>query len=196
MPKTIKLKLNAASGKIELHCPEEFFETAMEQCIKVIDAYPYTGQVSQRSNFEPSKTVDTAHDETGASDDLQVAEKPKEKPKRSRKPPNYTPVDLGLSDEQARELRSFFSEKKPRKQNDIVCVVACKLKEFLGKDVFTVDEIFSGIRFLEAVKVPKNLSAVFRNTANDGNGIAEGNNFTANFATDDHVRLKLPEVKD
>lgn len=201
MSKNIKLKINAVSGKIDLQCPEEYFETAMEQCTLFVSSFPRSTSVEEKLSNE--KLPDSSRELPGNSGLDNSISPPKDevgKPKRTRskssKPPSYTRIDLKLSDEQARELRRFYSEKAPSNQNDIVCVVAYKLKEFLNKDSFSVDEIFSGIQLLEGVQTPRNLKAVFKNTFDQGNGVFDSGEFKANFATDDYVNLKLPKAKD
>jgi len=198
VPKTVKLKMNASSGKVDLQCSEDFFEDAMSQCIDVISTYQKT-RFDERAvkksvtTKAPSKKFNEK-DET--EEDTSSANAPKKTRSKSGKSANYNQIDLKLTDEQARDLRSFFEGKSPKNQNDIVCVVAFKLKEFLNKDDFSKDEIFSGIRLIPGVKTPKNLRAVFQNTMDQGNCSVEDGKFIANFATDDYVNLKLPESRE
>jgi hypothetical protein len=110
------------------------------------------------------------------------------KPKRSPgKAPDYTTVEIELSDDQKRELKAFYNEMAPKKQNDIVCVVTHKVKQLSDKDTFTVDEVFSLLRLIGGIKIPRNLTAVFGNIVSEGNGAKDKGSFVANFATDDYI---------
>ena len=199
MPKSVKLKMNASSGKIDLQCAEDFYEEAMEQCIAVISTFQKQMSVPQQRKSEgvsskPSPKVADVRVDT--VDEENAAEKPKKARAKSGKAPNYNRVDLNLTEEQARELRKFYEDKMPKRQNDIVCVVAHKLKAYLNKEDFSVDEIFSGIRLIPGVKTPKDIRAVFKNTMDEGNCDVVDGKFIANFATDDHVTLSLPVTKE
>ena|GEM_PF-6771571 len=197
MPKTIRLKMNASSGKIDLQCSEEFYEDAMSKCIEIVTVF------SEKKRQLKGKTADTKiftsnteEIEVETPPNAETSKKPTKTRSRSGKPPNYTKVDLNLSDDQKREFKEFFELKAPKTQNEIVCVVTSKLKEFLDQDNFSVDEVFSGIRLIGAIQTPKNLKAVFANIESQGIGIFTDGKLNANFATDDFVKLKLPKKKE
>lgn len=120
------------------------------------------------------------------------------KPARTRsrsgsKLTNWKLVDLNLSTEQIADLRSFFEAKGPVTQNDMVAVVAVKLKEHLKRDQFVGDEIHSALK-LVGRPTPKDLRAVFKNMKQDGIADADGTTLYANSYLDDyvHYRMKKP----
>ena len=198
MPKNVRLKLNAREGSINLQCSEDFYESAMEQCQNIISTYfrmvPVETDKLTKSTKSDEKILVPGQTTTVPATKTEPI-KPKRQRSPSGKPANYTQVDLGLTDEQSRELRAFYKEKEPKTQNDIVCVVAFKLRKFLSRDVFTTDDIFSGLRIIGGVTTPKDLRAVFKNISNKGYGAYGDSKFTVNFATEDYVTLELPVKK-
>lgn len=194
MSKNVKLEINASIGKVKLQCSEEYFEDAMGQCIELITKYQGKENTPHKYNSNELNSAKAEVKEDNPIKEEVKVEPPKRTRSKSGKTPNYSVVDLGLSDDQKRQLREFFLQKSPSRQNDLVCVVAAKLKEIKGKDNFSCDEIFSALRYLPEVATPKNLRAVFQNIMNEGNGEFADGCFVANFATDDHVRLNLPKT--
>jgi len=136
MSKNIKLRLNAQKGAINLQCSEDFYESAMEQCLQIISAYHQV--VPKIKNASTKKDdvilVESSKSESSKSD-VNVG-KPKRQRSTSGKPANYNQIDLGLTDDQSRGLRAFYTEKAPKNQNDTVCVIAFKLKEFLNQELY------------------------------------------------------------
>jgi len=199
MSKNVRLKMNARDGSLSLQCSEAFYETAMEQCLNIISAYHEVGPLLNDKTSIHSEGIKESKKPKGDDVIPDASSKETEKPKRQRsvsgKAPNYTQVDLGLSDEQCRALKSFYEEKQPQNQNDTVCIIAFKLKEFLGRNEFSVDDIFSGLRIVGGVSIPRNLLAVFKNISYKGYGVYGNSKFTANFATEDYVNLELPARK-
>ena len=196
MSKTVSLKINARDGSVELKCSENFFETAMEQCIEVISAFNEFPEVKTQFSKPLSKKSESIVDHTEVP--IKDADKPieKAKPQRQRssggEAPNYSEVNLGLTDNQCRELRQFYEEKSPSKQNDIVAVVTVKIADLIDKKEFSVDEIFSGVRLIGGVKTPRSIKAVINNMYSLGLAGRTDGKLVVNFATEDHVNLQLP----
>ena len=208
MSKSVKLKINASLGKIDLQCSEGYFEDAMGLCIEAFSTYQGSG-VQPRSavvvgdNLEAENSGKASRSENLSSpkpvNSTPAPHSEVEKPKRQRsnagKAASYSQVDLGLTDDQCRELKQFYEGKAPSVQNDIVATAAVKLKELTGKSEFSRDEIFSALRLIGGVKTPKSLKAVINNM--NGMGLAGKNDgkLVVNFATEDRVNLELPESK-
>ncbi|MFC7397715.1 hypothetical protein ACFQU1_10975 [Chelatococcus sp. GCM10030263] len=103
-------------------------------------------------------------------------------------------VDLPMTVEQRQALRGFFSEKSPATQNDQVAVVAVKLKEFLGKSMFSGDEIHSAFKIVD-LPTPKNLPAVFTNMKKGGISGYSNSQIVVSSHTEDYVSYRMSASK-
>jgi len=199
--------MNASLGKIDLQCSEAFFEDAMGLCIEALSAFQKSGvQLKSDSVVDKPKENRTSTVVSPSDGSIPTKESPsppvssaeENKPKRQRtnsaKAANYSEVELGLNDDQCRDLKQFFKSKAPSVQNDIVATVTVKIKELTNKDEFSVDDIFSALRLIGGVKIPKSLVAVINNMYKLGLAGRNDGKLVVNYATEDRVNLELPSA--
>lgn len=107
---------------------------------------------------------------------------------------SYQFVDLGLSESEREDLRSFFGSKEPKSQNDVVLVLAYWLKVKGKKASFNENIIYSAIQIVEA-ETPRVLSQVLRNIKNDSKILKSSDGYKLNHVGEDYVKIKLKPKK-
>lgn len=187
----IKLKIDVLEGTLEVECSREDFEAVMSHAEKVLEKFNKTKTVAAERDEPTSESSDgTVSDAAEPVEDQQAPRKAKRK-KGVKKTANWKIVDDLLDAPQREQLKAFFAEKAPKRQNDQVAVLAFKLKELLGRDAFDGNEIHTAFRAV-GVKTPKSLTSVFSNMARDDLGKIEDKKWVPNFKSDDFVNHNLP----
>jgi hypothetical protein len=104
--------------------------------------------------------------------------------------------DLNLRPEGKKSLREFFSEKKPTSQQDELTVVLYYLHRILEVEGITTNHVYTGLKDLSelGVRVPKDIAAVYRNTATRKGHVNSSNHEDLKMATpgDNYVEHDLP----
>ena len=104
-------------------------------------------------------------------------------------------MHLGINPQQRDELRAYFSEKAPKTQNEQVAVLGVKVKEYVNKEVFNIDEMHSAFKIVNK-PTPKNLSSVFGNMKRDGKADYQDNTIIINSFTEDFVNFHMQRADD
>lgn len=191
---TSKISVDLIERTFNIEVPDENIGDVLEKLAQLFEKLspPGTSQgPNVRKEPHPNEAPNDA-DSTG-----EAVENSEEKPKRKRsagkgptKVKPYQLIDLGLTKDQRIEIQEFFQSKDPKGQNDQVAVLAVKLKEFLGKSEYSVDEIHSAFKVVNK-PTPKNLIAVFGNMKRDGRGGYSDNKLEVNSFTEDHVAFHM-----
>lgn len=131
---------------------------------------------------------------------VENSDQPKDEKKRARN--NKNPVarkvlqmiDFNFTDKERDDLRSFFVQKAPIAQDDIVLVLTYWFKHKKSIDKVTANTIFTLMRIVD-VAVPKSLGTVLGNIAAK-NHLArlQAGTYTLHYTGEDYVKLKLPKA--
>ncbi len=142
-----------------------------------------------------SQDEDASEPGSEAEEDVN-ASKPKARSRRKKGSghANWKVLDNLMTEKQRDELRKFYAEKAPGKQNDQVAVLAHKLAEMLGRNEFDGNEIHTAFQAVNA-KTPANLTGVFGNMTGEGLGKVVDKKWTPNFKSSDMVKHDLPAAK-
>lgn len=194
MSENLKVSVDLNAGKFDIEGPADEVKALINELSSL-----FATRRSQRSTSGEPSAMSASPTETGAPARDERELKSEEEPSKARKrggtgktkTRNYQIVDLGLDEPARKKLREFVSEKQPSTQNDQVAVIGVFLKQNLGKDRFTVDEIFSGFR-VAGFKTPKNLTAVFNNMEKAGIALHDRGEVVINYMTEDYVKFNLP----
>lgn len=189
----IKLKLDLIEGTLEVECTGEDFDAVIARSEAMLEKYKAAVPAPTQ---RPAAALEEPEEPGGQNDEEVEVSVSEPKPKRKRgkgtaKVANWKPVDNLLSEEQRTELREFYAQKAPSKQNDQVAVLAHKLKEMLGRDGFDGNEIYTAFQVV-GTKTPANLTGVFGNMSALSLGKVVDKKWTPNFKSNDLVNLELP----
>ena len=191
---TIKLKIDAIQGTMDVECSGDDFDRVMLRAEKALEKF--TNATTQPLHEKKAEVSDTPKNseksDNPSAKQSSISPKPKRK-KGGSHTANWKIVDNLMSEEQRNKLKSFFQEKAPGKQNDQVAVLAFKLTEMLGREGFDGNEIHTAFQVVDQ-KTPANLTGVFGNMATDGLGKMVDKKWTPNFKSDDRVKHDLPLV--
>jgi hypothetical protein len=197
------MKLDAASGTIEIEADAEVFERVATRAAELLSSLqrarpsqsPDENEQRLSPAAKPSPATSSEEDTPPRDGDGNSQKQRKPRKKGGGKVKGLKIIDGFLSEEQRISLRQFYNEKAPKNQPEIVAVVCVKLKELTGKDRFTQDEVHTAIQAVNQ-KTPANLSAVFNNmTSRYGYGNQDDGMFVPNFKCDDFVKHDLPKQK-
>lgn len=112
---------------------------------------------------------------------------------KGRKAESYSRVDLGLTKDQHQALAEFYRAKNPTIQNDQVAVVMYWLLTNTDRETLSRAEIFSAMRGIPGVRVPKRLTSVLSNLRLEGLVLGDGDELSLHHLGDHHVEQVLPK---
>lgn len=191
---TIKLKIDVIHGTMDVECSGDDFQSVMSRAEKVLENF---GNATRPPLTEKKAEVSETPRRTEKSDNpsaKQTSASPKAKRKKGgARAANWKIVGDLMSEDQRNQLKDFYKEKAPGKQNDQVAVLAHKLGEMLNREGFDGNEIHTAFQVVDQ-KTPANLSGVFGNMAAEGLGKMVDKKWTPNFKSDDLVKHDLPAV--
>jgi hypothetical protein len=189
----ISLKIDIIQGTIEVECEAADFESVISSAERVLSNFS-----GNRSAASVQRPVDNPRPEYPIVDRPELNEdaghlksKTKSRRKKGGGHANWKVLDNLLTETQRGELRKFYAEKAPGKQNDQVAVLAHKLSEMLGRDGFDGNEIHTAFQTVNE-KTPANLTGVFGNMTGEGLGKVVDKKWTPNFKSSDLVKHDLP----
>lgn len=140
---------------------------------------------------------------TSSSPNKSLKSKPNSKPtktegrnarKTSSTKKGFSVLDLGLDESKRQDLRSFFTEKSPKSQEDIVLVLGYWLQNNAKLSGFGTDEIYTAIQIVSA-KTPSALGQVLINIKNAGKSTKDKTSklYNLNHIGEDYVKFELPK---
>lgn len=190
MPDPIKLKVDLASGLIEVEADSASIELVFEHLNTFLP---------RLSNaLRPAETEETKGAPDSAEEDDVGPEPGKKKRSSSRSTTRaketYRVVDLKLSPDDREELRAYYSQKNPRNQNEQTAVLMDWLKREKGLKELDKDQVFTAFRTVEE-KAPGKISSVLGNMLGQGWVVNRGGKYEITHVAEDHVRLNLPRKK-
>jgi hypothetical protein len=196
----VSLKIDLATGTIELDAPASSFNEAIEKTKELAATLDLK---NRRSTPQSSEQTTGSTVSTGASANEAVTPPPS--PARATRAKNgkssgrvgrlgsYEPIAKLLTEEQEIELRAFFTEKSPSEQSDRALVAMLKGEHLLGRKGFTYNEIYT-LMWLGGVKdLPKALDVVLGKMIQEQTIIKEGAGFSTKFIGRNRVENDLPK---
>jgi len=199
MADNVTIQLNMASGEVLIQAPAESLDTIFN---KLETFLPKLADV--HGKYAPDTVEDASVEEDTRLQPQVLHEKnehteivPKNSVKRkrtasSKKAETFSMVDLGLDETARTALRTFYSEKNPKNQNEQLLVVMAWLKEHARKDSVTKDEIYTGLRTVEA-KIPARISSVLSNLGIEGKITGDADGYRIHHTGEDFVKFNLPK---
>ena len=183
----IKLKIDIKNGTIDIESDSGSFDAVMQRAEAMLDKFAkidhQTEPVKPQQDHEPA-------DEASGSSDRGVG-KTKSRKKGPAKVASWKIVPDLLDVSGRKDLKAFYEQKAPTKQNDQVAVLIFKLKELTGREGFDGNETHTAFQIV-GEKTPGNLTAVFGNMTGGGLGSMKDKKFFPNFKADDLVNHDLP----
>lgn len=197
MSEQVKISISLATGEVTIEAPASALSDIFDRLESFV---PRLSKVSEstRTHEESSDTEDvTQVDQTTDSkqaDTTTTTKKPKAGKGSSGKSESYKAVDLKLTPEQRAAFKEFYVSKAPETQNDHVLVAMYWLLQNTGREIVTMDEIFTSLRTV-GEKIPKRISSVLSNLAIGAFISKENNGSKLLHVGEDHVLHNLPKQK-
>lgn len=194
----VKIRVDLSAGTIEVEADAENIDAVFNR----LDAFiPRLSEAYNRSTNEgnlPSSNG-VAHSATPKNDQpsgsLGQSEQKAEPKKAAKGKEVYEVVDLGLTEAQRQEMRSFYGSKQPGSQHEQIAVLMDWLKRECNKSTVTWNDIFTAFRTVN-VKSPAKISSVLGNMVglswvkNVGSG-----QYALIHVGEDYVKFDLPKEK-
>lgn len=196
MSENVTIQINLNSGELMIQAPAESIDTVFDKLEAFLPKIVKT-HVPSEQKIEPellSNDVDE-HVDGHLSECVETPHKSVSRRKRSassKKPESYDIVELGLSETQRIALRSFYSEKNPKSQNEQLLVIMCWLKNNANKDAVSKDEIYTALKTVDA-KIPTRISSVLSNLSIDGKITSDSSGYRIHHTGEDFVKFNLPK---
>lgn len=189
----VTLKIDINNGTMEIQADADVFDGVATGAVELLERI--SAGIEFRQPEQPSQHLanqtGNAPPESGVDQPATKGKERKRRPSGTTKVKNLKIIDDLLQPAQRAALKTFVQEKNPRNQNELVAVLAFKLKEFTERSGFSDDEIHTAVQAVGR-KTPANLRAVFGNMTADGLGKQEDGRFIPNFKCDDLVNHDLP----
>ena len=200
----IKLRLDLATGALELEAPPGDFERALQQVQVLAEALELRGSGSAKTAAGVEREI------AGPSADpprlltppvsTPAATRTRAKPGKSTARPgrlgSFEEVRGLLTEAQEIELRAFMHDKAPKEQPDQVLVAVVKGEQLLGRKGLAYNEIYT-LMWLAGVKdLPKALDVVLLRLVQDQMVVRDGPGFAAKFIGRNRVDNDLPRGED
>lgn len=189
----ISLKINLSAGTIEIDAPADEFQRTVDKAKELLGHIP----PSAPSVAPPTPAAEkTAPRNSGVSG----GERPRGRANkaaggsqgRAGRLGSFEPVQLGLSETQERELRSFMEEKSPTEQAEQVAIALYKGEKVLDRKSFGYNEIYTLLRLSGIRELPKALDVILARMIDAQWVVREGQGmFALKFVGRDHVEQKL-----
>ena len=186
----VSVKLNLKEGAVEIDCPLEEFEGVVSRVKELMGASgeARTKQPNLSSSEEAAKAV--RQDPSAATTNDKRGGQSRQKGGSSGRPGrigSFEPVNLGFSEQQERELREFFEQKKPTEQVDQVACAMYKGEDLLQRKAFSFNEIYTIMKLAGVKPLPKAIDVVLGRMISDNWAVKEGSGFSTKFVGRDHV---------
>lgn len=174
-----KVSLRIPGEEISKKCLSDIFNEAVEEKW-TLENIAGKGP-STKSRAKPSKQPESNQESSTSKNSKSKTE-------------SYQFIDLGLNEKDREDLRSFYEDKNPKGQNDIVLVLAYWLKAKGNRPLFDENVIYSAIQIVDA-GTPKVLSQVLRNIKNESKIVKVQDGYKLNHVGEDYVKLKMKPKK-
>lgn len=203
MAENVTIQLNITTGEILIQAPAESLDTIfskLESFVpnmvtvheKLVPDEPNEDNETHETHSPPDNgNFDKTKDNSIPVEDIKGGSK-KKRSASSKKPESFKMVELGLEETQRQEFRKFYTDKSPRSQNEQILVIMYWLKNNANKDAFSKDEIYTGLKTVDA-KVPTRISSVMSNLGIDGKIISNDDGFHLHHTGEDLVKFDLPK---
>lgn len=192
----VELEVDISLGRFHVRADAASAPALLEKLESLFGKYLKAAAVTQtdanKNNAKPADGLgetQAAKPAGSSEDDGKV-----KKTTTSKASKTYKPVDLGLTEPQRAEVRTFFNEKNPSSQEEVVAVVTTKIKQLIGKEEFAPDELFSALRIVDR-PIPKNLDGVVSNMKLNGRGDRKDGKLIVNYMTEDFVNHHMTQKK-
>lgn len=199
MADNVSIQINMENGELLVQAPAEALETVFAKLDSILPKLADLHKKFVSESVEPIQAEDTSVTEAqnlqGAIDLHNESLKRPSKRKRtaaSKKPESFKMVDLGLDEKQRTQFKAFYGQKNPQGQNEQLLVIMAGLKNFGGKEYLTKDEIYTGLKTVNA-KVPARISSVLSNLRIEGRIISEAEGYRIHHTGEDFVKFDLPK---
>lgn len=202
MSEQVKINLNISTGEVCIEAPVDALESIFDRLESFLPRL-VTESVNESQAKDGPPAQDEVTQEHVTDDNTESTSKPKQKTKvkkaspkaNSTKPESYKTVDLGLSQDQRLEFKSFYEAKDPGNQSDHILVVIYWLIKNTNRTKLTIDEIFTGLRTV-GEKVPKRITSVLSNLSLASYITKENNEPTLLHIGEDYIDHDLPKKKE
>lgn len=198
MTEQVKISISLSTGEVTIEAPS----SALGEIFDRLESFvPRLREIAQSAKEHESES-DGGYSGEGDNPPVAKAAEPatgagkKSKAGKgsSGKPESYKAVDLKLTPDQRAAFKEFYNSKAPETQNDQLLVVMYWLLQNTDREKVTMDEIFTGLRTVDA-KIPKRISSVLSNLAIGAYISKENNEPKLLHVGEDHVLHNLPKKK-
>lgn len=192
MTEQAKISIDLSTGKVDIEAPVNSLSEIFDHLEGLL---PKLGYLTEPDKVDEEKLVEHESSDPengGKAEEPETPSKPKRRTRGAGKPESYKAVDLGLSQEERTEFKSFYESKSPKTQSDHLIVVIYWLLKNTAREKLTVDEIFTGLRTV-GEKVPKRISSVLSNLAIASFITKENNEPKILHIGEDYVDRELPK---
>lgn len=189
----ISLKIDLSAGTIEIDAPAEEFHQTVDKAKELLGRMPPSAPNIPSSPPAAEKAKTSEPSASGGQRPRGRANRAAGGSQgRTGRLGSFEPVQLGLSEAQERDLRSFMEEKNPTEQAEQVAVALYKGEQLLERRGFGYNEIYTLLHLSGIRELPKALDVILGRmidsqwVVRDGQGV-----FALKFVGRDHVEQKL-----
>jgi hypothetical protein len=191
---TLKIDLNA--GTIEIDAPSDDFNNTIEKTMELAEAINLGKKPLSQGPAVSGTASESARTESVSSESsgepvirTRVRVKAGASPSsaRSGRIGSFEPVDLGLTEDQERQLRNFMETKQPKDHIPQVAVSLYQGEKILGRKSFNYNEIYTLMRLSGIKDLPKALDVTIKRMIDDSFVIKDGLGFALKFVGRDFV---------
>lgn len=179
----VKVNIDLASLSLEVEGSTEFATSIVETFLGAVKEREVKNPRANQAPVESPAADDSLQPENGSGSSARKG--------GSRKPSTYEFLKTLLNPEAGRALIELYEQKKPKGQKEETLVLMKGLKDALGKDTFSYNELFTAFRTVKAT-VPKSLKGVISNLRIDTHVVGTGDELTLHYTGEDFVDKKLP----
>lgn len=198
MTEQAKISICLSTGEVTIEAPS----SALGEIFDRLESFvPRLREIAQSAKEHESQTAGGDSSEGDAQPVVKAGELATGASKKSKagkgssgKPESYKAVDLKLTQDQRAAFKEFYNSKAPETQNDHILVVMYWLLQNTDREKVTMDEIFTGLRTVDA-KIPKRISSVLSNLAIGAYISKENSEPKLLHVGEDHVLHNLPKKK-
>jgi len=202
MSDQVKISLNLATGAVDIEAPESALNGIFDRLESFLPKLSIEYEGKKQNDFEKDEinddgnkepTVEQINQSQASRAKVNTAKKNTASRSGTTKPEAYKlSADLKLSPEERKDLKQFYGSKKPVSQGDQILVIMYWLKEKKQFDKLTMDDVFTGLKTVEA-QIPKRISSVLSNLAIAAYMIKENHKSVLHHTGEDYVIHKLPK---
>jgi hypothetical protein len=187
----VRVRIDTASGIIEVDAPADVYADVLDRVKSFLPAVNEAkgGVEVQQGNSSGAGDKAVRGIETLDSG----AKKTSRKSTGSRQ--SYQFVELGLTEVERSDLKSFFKDHEPKGQNEQTVVLMSWFRATKAKESMTWDEVYSAFRTVDA-KVPGRIGSVMSNlNGKNWTKGAAGQGYSLTHVGEDYVKFDLPRKK-